>query len=184
MLSAANVKRYRFDRSDAAGSRRFCTTVHYRSPAVTRSAPSASALRTAGSVAVVAVGVASNTGLETPYRLLPALLLTAAGVAGIATAAREYGVDRLRLATKRWWAMAFAAFLPYALATAPADDSAAAVGAAFTGPIVSLALRSIAGAVVCCAAALTALYGFALYGIHPGRPSPEERVLADDGGEE
>lgn len=75
--------------------------------------------------------------------------------------------------------MAFVTFLPYALATAPESDSAAAVGAAFDGPFVSLALQSIAGAMIYCAVAMTVLYGFARYGIHPGRSSPEERILAD-----
>ncbi|WP_306057688.1 DUF1467 domain-containing protein [Natronococcus wangiae] len=145
-----------------------------------------SALRSpplAGSVAVVAVGVAVNTGLDSPYRLLPALLLTAVGVAGVANGARDYTVDRLRLATKRWWALAFVAFLPYGLATAPENESAAAVGDAFADPIAGFVLESVAGAAVCCAVAITVLYGLATYGIHPGRPSPEERILVD-GGEE
>ncbi|MFC4437326.1 MULTISPECIES: DUF1467 domain-containing protein [Natrialbaceae] len=132
-----------------------------------------------GSVTAVAVGVGVNTGLESPYRLLPALLLLTGGVAGVANGARDYTVDRLRLATKRWWALAFVAFLPYGLATAPASESAAAVGDAFAGPIAAIVLESIAGAAVCCAVAITVLYGFATYGIHPGRRSPEERVLVD-----
>lgn len=136
--------------------------------------------RLVGSVAVVAIGIGVNNGLDSPYRLLPALLLIAAGVAGVANAARDESVDRLGEAARRWWAVAFAAFLPYALVAAPASDSAAAVGAAFAGPTVTLALESIAGAVVCCAVARTVLYGFASYGIHPGLPSPEERILADD----
>ena len=135
-----------------------------------------------GSVALVAAGVAINTGLESPSRLVPSLLLVAVGVAGIATIARDYGVDRLRATAKRWWGAAFVAFLPYALATAPARDSAAAVGNAFAVPPVPLLLESIAGAIVCCAVTMTVLYGFASYGIHPGRPSPEERVL--DGGDD
>ena len=134
-------------------------------------------LRVVSSVAIVAVGVAINSGLDSPYRLFPALLLIAAGVAGVANAARSHGVDRLRLTTHRWWAAAFAAFLPYALVTAPGSESAAAVGDAVAGPGVPLALEAIAGATVCCAVALTVLYGLASYGIHPGRPSPEERVL-------
>lgn len=133
-----------------------------------------------GSVSVVAVGVAVNTGLDSPYRLVPFLLLTAAGVAGVANAARDYTADRLRLAAKRWWTFAFVAFLPYGLATAPASESAAAVGEAFAGPIVGIVLESVVGAAVCCAVAITVLYGFATYGIHPGRPSPEERVLASE----
>ncbi|AEH37223.1 hypothetical protein [Halopiger xanaduensis] len=133
-----------------------------------------------GSVAIAAAGVAVNTGLNSPYRLVPALLLLSLGVAGVTDAAREYGVDRLRTAATRWWTVAFVAFLPYALAAAPESAAAAAAGDAFAGPIVGLALESIVGALVCCAIALTVLYGFARYGIHPGRPSPEERLLADD----
>ncbi|RKD97800.1 DUF1467 domain-containing protein [Halopiger aswanensis] len=133
-----------------------------------------------GSVALAAAGVAVNTVLNSPSRLVPALLLLAVGIAGVTNAAREYGVDRLRIAAKRWWALAFVAFLPYALATAPKSDAAAAAGDAFAGPVVGLALESIVGALVCCAVALTVLYGFARYGIHPGRPSPEARLLADD----
>lgn len=136
-----------------------------------------------GSVALVAVGVASNIGLDSPYRLLPSLLLMTLGVAGVANAVRDYGVDRLRLATRRWWAVAFVAFLPHALVAAPASDSATAVGDALAVPPIPLVLESVAGAVVCCAVAVTVLYGFASYGIHPGRPSPEERVLADGGDE-
>ncbi|QSW98056.1 DUF1467 domain-containing protein [Haloterrigena alkaliphila] len=145
------------------------------------SAPSGSLL--AGSVALVAVGIAVNTGLESPLRLLPSLLLTTLGIAGVANGARDYGVERLRLTTKRWWAGAVVAFIPYALVAAPASDSAAAVGDVFVGTTIPLVLEATAGAVVCCAVATTVLYGFASYGIHPGRPSPEERVLSD-GGEE
>ncbi|WP_339104523.1 DUF1467 domain-containing protein [Haloterrigena salinisoli] len=136
-----------------------------------------------GSVALVAVGVASNTGLDSPSRSLLSLLLMALGVAGVANFVRDYGVDRLRLAAKRWWAVAFVAFLPHALVAAPASDSAVAVADALAVPPVPLVLESIAGAVVCCAVAVTVLYGFASYGIHPGRPSPEERILADGGDE-
>ncbi|WP_265111326.1 DUF1467 domain-containing protein [Halosolutus halophilus] len=132
-----------------------------------------------GSVAAVALGVAINAGLDSPYRLAPALLLTALGIAGVTNAARDYTPDRLRLATKRWWVLAFVAFLPYGLVAAPESESAAAVGDAVAGPLATLALESIAGAVICCAVAITVLYGFATYGIHPGRPSPEERVLDD-----
>lgn len=135
------------------------------------------ATRLVGSVAVVTVGVGINAGLESPYRLVPALLLIAVGVAGVTDAVRDDSVDRLRLVTRCWWAVAFGAFLPYALVSAPASDSAAAVGEPFAGPLTSLVLSSVAGALVCCAVAVTVLYGFARYGIHPGRPSPEERVL-------
>ncbi|WP_126662929.1 DUF1467 domain-containing protein [Haloterrigena salifodinae] len=134
-----------------------------------------------GAVALVAVGVASNIGLDSPYRLFPSLLLMALGVAGVATQVRDYSVAQLRLAAKRWWVVAFVAFLPYALVAAPESDSAAAVADGLAAPPIPLVLESISGAVVCCAVAVTVLYGFASYGVHPGRTSPEERVLADGG---
>lgn len=132
------------------------------------------------SIAAVVTGVAVNIGLDSPFRQVLAVVLIATGVAGIASTASEHTVDRLRAETRRWWVVAFVAFLPYGLATAPANDSAAAVGALFAGPIAALAVESIAGAMVCCAIAITVLYGFATLGMHPGRPSPEERLL-DDG---
>ncbi|QFU82925.1 DUF1467 domain-containing protein [Natronorubrum aibiense] len=139
-------------------------------------------LRLAGAVSIIAVGITINTGLDAPFRLLLGLGLTALGVAVIARSAQNYSVDRLRLATQRWWAVAFVSFLPYALVAAPASDSAAAVGETVASPALSLALESVAAAVVCCAVALTVLYGFAQYGIHPGRPSPEKRILVDADG--
>ncbi|WP_049924092.1 hypothetical protein [Halopiger djelfimassiliensis] len=142
-----------------------------------------SALLYPGSVAAVAAGVAVNAGLESPYRLVPALLLTVLGVACVTAAVRDYSVDRLRLMTKRWWTLAFVTFLPYALVAAPESDAATALSDAVAGSPVPLALEAIAGAAVCCAVAVTVLYGFAVYGLHPGRPSPEERVLADGGDE-
>lgn len=131
-------------------------------------------------VAIVAVGVAVNTGFDSPFRTPPALLLMALGVAALTNAARDAGTAGLRRAAKRWWLVAFAAFLPYGLSAAPDGESAAAVGEAFSGPVVGLAVESLAGATVICAVAMTVLYGFAQYGIHPGRPSPEERVLTGD----
>ncbi|PCR90544.1 hypothetical protein [Natrinema ejinorense] len=133
----------------------------------------------AGSLATVAAGVAVNTGFETSVRTLPALFLIALGVAGVTSTTREYGRARLRHTAKRWWLLAFATFVPYALATAPASDAAAAVGEAFAGPIVGLVLESLAGATVLCAVSTTVLYCVACYGLHPGRPTPEDRVLVD-----
>jgi hypothetical protein len=134
-------------------------------------------------VAIVATGVAVNTGFDTSARTVPALLLIALGVAVVTNTVRESSTAQLRRGAKRWWLLAFVTFLPYALATAPDSESAAAVGDAFAGPIVGLALASIAGAMVCIAVSMTVLYGFAWYGIHPGRPTPEERILADGGDE-
>ena len=135
-------------------------------------------LRLAVSVAVVAVGVAGNTVFDTPLRMIPALGLMALGVAGVTSTTRESGTAQLRHAVRRWWLFAFATFLPYALVTAPDSDSAVAVGDALAAPGVGLVLESLAGATVLCAVSMTVLYGFAWYGIHPGQPSPEERVLA------
>ncbi|QLK25351.1 hypothetical protein HYG81_14850 [Natrinema zhouii] len=148
-----------------------------------RTGRSRSVLFLAGSVAIVALGVAGNAGFGSPLRTIPALVLIALGVAGITSTTTAYSTAQLRRAAKRWWLLAFAAFLPYALATAPDSESAAAVGDAFAGPVTGLLLEPVAGAMVCCAVSMTVLYGFARYGIHPGRPTPEERVLAD-GGEE
>ena len=136
-----------------------------------RTGPSPSIPVLTGSVAIVATGVAVNTGFDTSGRTVPALLLIALGVAGVTSTARESSTAQLRRGAKRWWLLAFAAFLPYALATAPDSESAAAVGDVFAGPVVGLALESIAGAMVCCAVSMTVLYAFAWYGVHPGRPT-------------
>lgn len=144
-----------------------------------RSGHTPSIPRLAGSVAIVAAGVAVNLVFDSPLRMVPALLLVALGVAGVTSTAREYGTARLRRTAKRWWLLAVATFIPYALVTAPAGESAAAVSDALAGPITALALEAVAGATVCCAVSMTVLYGVAWYGLHPGRPSPEERVLAD-----
>ncbi|WP_254529443.1 hypothetical protein [Natrinema gelatinilyticum] len=139
-----------------------------------------SVLKRSGGVAIVAAGVAVNTGFVSPVRMIPALLLITLGVALVTGTARDHSTARLLDSAKRWWLLALATFVPYALATAPDSESAAAVGDAFTGPIVSLSLEAAAGAVVLCAVSMTVLYGFARYGIHPGRPTPEERILLDE----
>ncbi|WP_255169835.1 DUF1467 domain-containing protein [Natrononativus amylolyticus] len=130
-------------------------------------------------VAVVAAGVAVNDGFAFSLRTAPAILLMAAGLAGVASQAGERSLDSLQLATKRWWLLAVAAFIPYALVTAPATESATAVGDAVAGPMLATTLEAVAGALVLCAIAITVLYGLASYGIHPGGPSPEERVLRE-----
>ncbi|WP_408959105.1 hypothetical protein [Natrinema sp. 74] len=136
--------------------------------------------RLVGGVALVAVGVAGNAAFDAPLRTVLALVLIALGVAGVTSTAREHGPARLRTDAKRWWLLALAAFVPYGLATAPDSESAAAVGDAFAGPVVGLALEAVAGAIVLCAVSMTVLYGLARYGVHPGRPTPEERILTDD----
>nr|WP_246973504.1 DUF1467 domain-containing protein [Natribaculum luteum] len=141
-----------------------------------------STLLLAVSAGVVALGVTVNDGFAPTLRTIPALLLVVAGLFGIASSVSDWPVDTLRRATRRWWILAFAAFLPYGLATAPSNESAAAVGDAFSGPAVA-ALEAVAGAAALCAVTVTVLYLFASYGIHPGRPTPEERVLGDRGSE-
>ncbi len=137
-----------------------------------------STLLPAISAGFVALGVAVNDGFAPSLRTVPALLLIVAGLFGVASSVGDWPVDTLRRATRRWWMLAFAAFLPYGLATAPSSEDAAAVGDAFSGPAVA-ALEAVAGAAVLCAVTVTVLYWFASYGIHPGRPTPEERVLGD-----
>ncbi|WP_254523189.1 hypothetical protein [Natrinema caseinilyticum] len=139
-----------------------------------------SVLKRAGGVAIVAAGVAVNTGFDSSIRTIPALLLITLGVALVTSTAREHTTARLLDSAKRWWLLAFVTFVPYALGTAPDSESAAAVGDAFAGPVVSLSLEATAGAVVLCAVSMTVLYGFAWYGIHPGRPTPEERILLEE----
>lgn len=137
------------------------------------------ALQLVGSVAVTAAGVATADGIVLSVRTVPALFLMAAGIAGIADLARDHSVPRLERAVKRWWLAAFGAFLPYGLATAPASESAVAVGEAISGPIATVVLEAVAGGLVLGAVTMTVLYGFARYGIHPSAPTPEERILDD-----
>ncbi|ELY97959.1 DUF1467 family protein [Natrialba asiatica] len=144
-----------------------------------RTPPASSTLLPAVSAGTVAIGVMINTGFPAAVRTVPAVLLIAAGLFGVVRSVRGRSVDSLRRAARRWWVLAFAAFLPYGLATAPSNEQAAAVGEAFSGPIATTALEGIAGATILCAVAVTVLYWFARYGIHPGRPTPEERILDD-----
>ncbi|MDJ1432738.1 DUF1467 domain-containing protein [Halostagnicola sp. A-GB9-2] len=131
------------------------------------------------SAGIVALGVAINDGFAPSARTVPALFLTGIGLFGVASAVDDRPIDALRLTTGRWWALAFVAFVPYGLATSPSSEQAEAVGNAFSGPVVTIALEALAGTAVLCAVAVTVLYWFARYGIYPGRPSPEERVLDD-----
>ncbi|QLG50506.1 hypothetical protein [Natrinema halophilum] len=145
-----------------------------------RTGPSPSVLYHAGGVAIVASGVAVNTVFDAPFRTIIALCLITLGVASVTRTARDHSTSRLLRNAKRWWFIAFATFVPYALATAPDSEAAAAVGGAFAGPVVGFALEAVAGATVLCAVSMTVLYGFAWYGIHPGRPTPEERILLEE----
>lgn len=130
--------------------------------------------------ALVAAGVAVHGALESPVRVLPALVLTCVGLHGVARFAGDRPAEHLRLATRRAWLVAIVAAIPYGLATAPSDERAAAAGEAFTGPVVGVATEAVAGAAILCAVTITVVYAIARYGIHPGRPTPEERVLNEE----
>lgn len=139
--------------------------------------PARSTLFLAVSAGFVALGVGINDGFAPSLRTVLALAVIAVGLFGVATAVGDRPLESLRLAAGRFWTAAFVAFLPYGLATSPNSEEAAALGDAFAGPLASAALEAVAGAGVLCAVVVTVLYGFANYGIYPGRPTPEERVL-------
>ncbi|MHC3437578.1 DUF1467 domain-containing protein [Natrialbaceae archaeon A-gly3] len=143
------------------------------------SLPSPSTLVPAVSAGLVALGVAVNGGFEPSIRTIPALVVTVVGLAGVASSVADRPLESLRLAARRWWILAFATFLPYGLATAPSSEKAKAVGDAFSGPIAVTALEAAAGATLLCAVTVTTLYWFGSYGVHPGRQTPEERLLDD-----
>ncbi|RQG98063.1 DUF1467 domain-containing protein [Natrarchaeobius chitinivorans] len=142
-------------------------------------APASSTLFPAVSTGFVALGVAVNDGFAPSVRTIPALLLIAVGLVGVTSSVSDRPVDSLRVLAGRWWALAFVAFLPYALATAPASDRAVEAADAISGPVATTALEAVAGAAVLAAVSVTVLYWFAEYGIHPGRPAPEDRILED-----
>lgn len=129
---------------------------------------------------IVAAGVAVHGALESPVRLLPAFVLACLGLYGVARFASRRSADRLRLATRRAWLIAIVAGIPYGLATAPSNDRAEAMGEVFSGPFAGVASEAVAGAAVLCAVTITVVYAIARYGVHPGRPTPEERVLNEE----
>ncbi|MFC3958380.1 hypothetical protein [Halovivax cerinus] len=130
-----------------------------------------------GSVSITAVGVGMADGLAPSLRTLFALALLAGGAAGISNLAANTSVADLSNAVRRRWIVAFVAFVPYGLATAPDSEAAAALGARLAGSVGLVALEAIAGALVLTAITTTLLYGVARYGLHPSAPTPEERVL-------
>ncbi len=132
-----------------------------------------------GSVALTIAGAAVATDPTPSARTLAAFGLVSIGVAGLTRALVHRSVDALERATKRWWIAAFVTFVPYGLATAPSTAAAATVGDPLSGPLASAALESIAGGLVLCAVTVTVLYTIARHGIHPGAPTPEERILED-----
>lgn len=131
-------------------------------------------------VGLVAAGVAVHGAVTSPVRTLPALALTCVGLYGVARVAGGRSVEQLRFDAKRSWLFAVAAVIPYGLATAPSNERAAATGEAFSGPVAGLATEAVAGAVLLCAVTITVVYAIAVYGVHPGRPTPEERVLNEE----
>lgn len=148
-----------------------------------RSFPRSTTALSLGSVVFVSVGVAGNDGLELTLRTVPALLLIAIGLAALANAIAERSADRLRRSARRWWLFALAAFLPYAVATAPSSPSATAVADGLNAAGVTPVLEALAGGLALCAVTTTVVYAFAAYGVHPGAPSPEERVLEEQHGD-
>lgn len=141
--------------------------------------PARSTLFLAVSAGFVALGVGINDGFAPSLRTVLALAVTAVGLFGVATAIGDRPLESLRLATGRLWTVAFVAFLPYGVTTSPNSEEAAALGDALSGPLASATLEAVAGAGILCAVVVTVLYAFASYGIYPGRPTPEERVLEE-----
>lgn len=132
------------------------------------------------STAVLAAGLVLYAAFVSPFRVLPAALLTVVGLYGVAAAVSTYTIDRLRSTTRRWWFVAVVAFLPYGFATAPATGEAESLGAAISGTVAATALEVTAGTLVLAAVAITVVYASARYGVHPGRPTPEERILNEE----
>lgn len=129
---------------------------------------------------LVAAGVAIHGAFASPIRVLPALVLTGIGLYGVASFVGERSIEFLRYATKRAWSIAIVAVIPYGLATAPSTEEAAAAGELFAGPIAGVASEAVAGAAILSAVAITVVYAMARYGVHPDRPTPEERVLGEE----
>ncbi|UTF54128.1 DUF1467 domain-containing protein [Natronosalvus rutilus] len=131
------------------------------------------------SATLVAAGVAISSGLTPSVRSLAALCLVSVGLAGVAIEVSERPLEGVHRAAVRWWAVAFVAFLPYGLVAAPSSEGATAVANSLSGTIPLVAFEVGAGSAFLCAIAVTTLYAMARYGVHPGRPRPEERILAE-----
>ncbi|MFC7214675.1 DUF1467 domain-containing protein [Saliphagus sp. GCM10025334] len=134
---------------------------------------------TVTSAALVAAGVAISSGLTPSARSLAALCLVSVGLVGVASEVSERPLEGVHRATVRWWAVAFVAFLPYGLVAAPSSEGATAVADSLSATIPVVAFEVGAGSAFLCATAVTALYAMARYGVHPGRPRPEERILVE-----
>ncbi|WP_252700227.1 DUF1467 domain-containing protein [Natronosalvus vescus] len=140
-----------------------------------------SATSLVASTGLVAIGVAINSGLEPSVRTVPALFVISIGLVGIVSGVSHRPLDQLRRSTKRWWLVAFVAFLPYGIVAAPSSAGSAALGEALSEVLPTTIFEAVAGATLLCAISITALYAMGLYGIHPGRPAPEDRLLSEFG---
>ncbi|WP_312910520.1 DUF1467 domain-containing protein [Natronosalvus caseinilyticus] len=136
---------------------------------------------TVTSATFVAAGVAISSGwtLAPSVRSIAALCLVAIGLAGIASEVSERPLEGVHRATVRWWAVAFVTFLPYGLVAAPSSEGAMTVADSLSAAIPLVAFEVGAGSAFLCATAVTTLYAMARYGVHPGRPRPEERILVE-----
>lgn len=139
--------------------------------------PDAASALCASAVATVAAGIAIHLHVGVPLGTLPALVLVGLGLTTVTSRVATLPVEHLRRHAVRWWGFAVVGFVPYGLLAPPEPATGGTAGAA--GPLAGTALEAAAGALVCCAVAVTVLYGFARYGLYPGRPTPEERVLND-----
>lgn len=131
----------------------------------------------------VAIGVLINSTVASPLRMGPALLLVVTGLYLVVLYNSERRLDQLRDTTRRWWVLALATFVPYGIVAAPSTAQAAAVGDAVRGTLAVSILEATAGAAILCAISVTALYAMASYGVYPGRPTPEERLLDETSGD-
>ena len=129
------------------------------------------------STVILATGVTIYAVFAGPFRLLPAAFLTAIGLFRVAKTVSTFSTDRLRTTSKRWWFGTILAFLPYGFVTAPTTSQAESLGSAIAGTVSVTALEIVAGTMILSAVTITAVYGSARYGVYPGRPSPEDRVL-------
>lgn len=131
----------------------------------------------------VAIGVLSNNTVASPLRTAPAFLLVVIGLYIVVSYNSERRLDQLRDTTRRWWLFALAVLVPYGIVAAPSSEQAAAVGDVLQGTVAVTILEATAGAAILCAISITTLYAMAAYGVHPGRPTPEERLLDDTSGD-
>lgn len=133
------------------------------------------------SLATLALAMAARTVLDGSNGLFAFVLATALGAAGLTRYVDGHDRDALYRATRRWWLLAGAAFVPYGLSVAPASDSAAAVGAALSGPAIGVLVEVAAGATALAAVVVSVSAAAERLGVRPDGTTPEERVLGDVG---